>query len=161
MARPRVDEGDRSLSTAPGRTVDELHTVQFKAHQGLREALDLEADVMEALPLRGKKAGDAGRVIGGLDELDLGLPYPEEGDPDTIGRDIHHRLEGQSEGVAPEPERVVDGADDERHVMHATDVTDRCWERSRWWQHPAQRTLRAWMRQRGWPDWMVWPHLAN
>ena len=52
--------------------------------QGLRQVGDLEADVVEALALRRKEAGDAGRVVGRLDELDLRLADPEERDPDPV-----------------------------------------------------------------------------
>ena len=88
-----MEEGDRALGTTARGGVDELDPVDLEAQQGLGEVRDLEADVVEALALRLEEAGDAGRVVGRLDELDLRLPDPEEGDPDVVGRDVHDRLE--------------------------------------------------------------------
>ena len=45
----------------------------LEAHQRLGQVGDLEADVVEALALRRQEAGDAGRVVGRLDQLDLRL----------------------------------------------------------------------------------------
>ena len=72
-------------------------------------------------PLLGEEAGDAGRVVGRLDELDLRLPHPEERDPDAVVRDVHDRLELEAERVAPEAERVLDRAHDERDVVDLAD----------------------------------------
>src|SRR4051812_8412191 len=93
VARTRVDEGDRSFRPAARSAVDQLESVQLETQERLREVRDLEADVVEALALAREKAGDAGRVVRRLDELDLGLADREEGDPDAVLGDVHHGLE--------------------------------------------------------------------
>ena len=85
MTRARVDERDRTLRPAARGRVDEFQAIDLEAEEGLGEVVHLEADVMEALPLRGQEAGHAGRVVGRLDELDLRLADAEERDPDPIG----------------------------------------------------------------------------
>ena len=79
-----MQERDRALGPAPRRAVDELDAVDREAGQLLGEVGDLEADVVEALALRGQEPGDARRVVGGFDELDLRFADAEEGDPDAI-----------------------------------------------------------------------------
>ena len=78
---------------------------------------DLEADVVEALALVRQEAGDAGRVVGRLDEFDLRLADGQEGDADPVVLDVHDRLERGAERVAPEAEGGLDGGDDERDVV--------------------------------------------
>ena len=112
MARARVDERDRALGAAARRRVDQLEAVDLEAEQRLGEVGDLEADVVEALALRGQEARDAGRVVGRLDQLDLGLADRQERDPDAVGLDVHDRLELEAEQVAPEPQ----GASIERTI---------------------------------------------
>ncbi len=68
-----VDEGHGPFRTAARRRVDELQPVDLEAEQRLGEVRHLEADVVEALALRLEEAGDAGRVVGRLDQLDLRL----------------------------------------------------------------------------------------
>ena len=75
-------------------------------------------------PLLGQEARDAGRVVGRLDELDLRLPHPEEGDPDPVVRDVHDGLELEAERVAPQAERVLDRADDESDVVDLAETAD-------------------------------------
>ena len=93
--------------------------------QRLGEVRDLEADVVEALALALEEAGDAGRVVGRLDELDLRLAHPEERDPDPVVRDVHDRLELEAERVAPET-RATSSIE---RTMSAT-----------WWTRPMRRT---------------------
>ena len=93
-----------------GADIDELEAVDLEAQERLGQVRDLEADVVEALALARQEAGDAGGVVGRLDELDLRLADPEEGDPDAVVGDVHDRLELEAERVAPEPERVLDRA---------------------------------------------------
>ena len=76
--------------------------------------VDLEADVMEALALVRQEAGDAGRVVRRLDELDLRLPHPEERDPDPVLRDVHDRLERQAQEVPVERQRILERLHDRR-----------------------------------------------
>jgi hypothetical protein len=85
-----VDERHRALGAAPRCRVDQLETVELQPDQRLGEVVDLEADVVKALALRCEEAGDTGRVVGRLDQLDLRLPHPEERDPDSVGRDVEH-----------------------------------------------------------------------
>src|SRR5690349_19696535 len=80
---------------------------------------------MEPLPLARQEPGDAGRVVGRFDELDLGLADGEEGDPDPVLRDVHHVLERQAEHVAPEPRGTVDRPHDQRDVVDLADAPDR------------------------------------
>ena len=89
----------------------------LEADQGLGEVVDLEADVVEPLALGREEARDAGRVVGGLHELDLRFADAEERDPHAVGRDVHDRLEIEPEHVAPEHQRRVDRPDDDRDVM--------------------------------------------
>ena len=69
-----MEEGDRTLGALARRRVDELDAVDLEVQERLGEVRDLEADVVEALALALEEAGDAGRVVGRLDQLDLGLP---------------------------------------------------------------------------------------
>ena len=92
-----------------------------RRRQRPRRGSDLEADVVEALALARQEARDAGRVVGRLDELDLRLPHPQERDPDAVVGDVHDGLELEPERVAPEPERRVDRAHDERDMVDAAD----------------------------------------
>ena len=116
-----MEEGDRPLGAAARGRVDQLDPADLEAEERLGEVRDLEADVMEALALPLEEAGDAGRVIGRLDQLDLRLPHPEEGDPDPIVRDVHDRLDLEGERVAPETERFLDRADDQRDMVDPPD----------------------------------------
>jgi len=116
-----VEERDRPLGAAARGRVDQLDPADLEAQERLGEVRDLEADVMEALALLVEEAGDAGRVIGRLDQLDLRLPHPEEGDPDPIVGDVHDRFDLEGERVAPETERVLDRADDQRDVVDPPD----------------------------------------
>ena len=120
----RVDERHRSFGASARRRVDELEALDLEAQQRLGEVRDLEADVVEPLPLRGEESGDAGRVVGRLDELDLRLADPEKRDPHPVGRHVDDRLRLEPQRVVPEPERTVDRADDERHVMDLAELPD-------------------------------------
>ena len=77
---------ERDRPSAPGAAaVDQLDAVDLEAGQGLAvRVVDLEADVVEALALALEEAGDAGRVVRRLDELDLRLADRQEGDPDPV-----------------------------------------------------------------------------
>ena len=57
VARPRVDERDRSLGAAARRAVDQLEAVDLEPEQRLGEVRDLEADVVEALALASRGSG--------------------------------------------------------------------------------------------------------
>ena len=61
--------------SAPGRGAVSMSSrpSNLEAEQRLGEVRDLEADVVEALALRLEEAGDAGGVVGRLDQLDLRL----------------------------------------------------------------------------------------
>ena len=76
-------------------------------------------------PFDCEEPGDAGRVVGRLDQLDLGLPHPEERDAHPVLRDVHDRLQLEAQRVAPEPERRLDRGDDERHVVDLAEPADR------------------------------------
>ena len=84
MAAPRVQECDGALGAPARGAVDQLEAIDLEADERLGEVRDLEADVVEALALVREEAGDAGRVVGGLDELDLRLADREERDPDPV-----------------------------------------------------------------------------
>jgi hypothetical protein len=72
---------------------------------------------MEPLAPAVEEAGDAGRVVGRLDQLDLRLPHPEERDADVVALDVGDRLELEAEDVAPEREAGLDRADDDGDVV--------------------------------------------
>ena len=76
-------------------------------------------------PLLARKRATPVVVVGRLDEFDLGLPDPQECDPDPVIRDVHDRLEVEAERVAPQRERVLDRADDERDMVDPADAADR------------------------------------
>ena len=80
-----MEERDRPLGAAARGGVDQLDAVDLEPQQRLGQVLDLEADVVEALALARQEAGDAGRVVGRLDQLDLRLADPQERDPDPVG----------------------------------------------------------------------------
>jgi hypothetical protein len=117
VARAWVDEGYRTVRSSARRGIDQLEALGGQAIEGGGEVLDLEADVVEPLPLQGEEARDAGRLVGRLDELDLGLAHGQEGDPDPVVLDVHDLLERGAERVPPEPEPVLDRGDDEGHVV--------------------------------------------
>ena len=79
---------------------------------------------MEALALRGEKTGDAGRVVGRLDELDLRFADGQEGDPHPILGDVRDRLELEPEQVAPDAERLLDRADDQGDMVDPAEASD-------------------------------------
>ena len=122
-----MEEGDRAFGAAARGGVDELDPADLETEERLGEVRDLEADVMETLALLVEEARDAGRVVGRLDQLDLRLPHPEERDPDPIVGDVHDRLDVERERVAPETERVLDRADDQRDVVDTADPANGCW----------------------------------
>src|SRR4029078_1400704 len=124
MAGPRMDEGDGSLGAPPRRAVDQLQAVDLEPEEGLCETGDLEADVVEALALRGKEPGDARRVVGRLHELDLRLADAEERDPDAVVGDVHDGLELEAQEVAPDRQALVDRADDQGHVVDLAQAPD-------------------------------------
>ena len=107
--------GAESISSRPSK---------LEPEQRLGEVRDLEADVVEPLALAREEAGDAGRVVGRLDELDLRLADGQEGDPDAVLGDVHDRLELEAEEVAPEAEGVLDRADDQGDVMDLAEPAD-------------------------------------
>src|SRR5258706_9020037 len=72
VAGARVKERHRALRPAPWGAVDELDALDPQAGELFREVADLEADVVEALAGLFQEAGHPGRVVGRLDELDLG-----------------------------------------------------------------------------------------
>src|SRR5689334_6620820 len=119
-----MDEGDRAFGTSAWGAVDELEAVELEPHEGLRQVRDLEADVVEPLPLRGEEPGDTGRVIGRFDELDLRLADGQERDPYPVGRDVHGRLVLEPELVPPEAEGGLDRGDDHGDVMDLAETAD-------------------------------------
>ena len=127
VAGSRVDERDRSFGTAARRRIDQLQPGDLEAEQRLGEVRDLEADVVEALALRGQEARDAGRLVGRLDQFDLRFADREKGDPDPILVDLHDGLEFEPEHVPPQPERILD-----RPTISAT-----------WCTLPSRRTARG------------------
>ncbi len=113
-----------TLRAAPRRGVDQLQAGDFEAKQRLGEVRDLEADVVEALALRFEEARHARRVVGGFDQLDLRLADGQECDAHVVAGNVHDRLELEVQHVAPQRERRIDGADDQRDVMNLADVAD-------------------------------------
>ena len=79
-----MQERDRSLGPLARGGVDQLDAVDAESGELLGEVRHLEADVVEALALVGEEAGDAGRVVRRLDELDLRLADRQERDPDAV-----------------------------------------------------------------------------
>src|SRR5258706_11467773 len=119
-----MDERDRALGATARGGVDQLQAVDLEPEQGLGEVRDLEADVMEALALAREEAGDPGRVVGRLDELDLRLADREERDPDPVRWDVRDRLEPEAELVPPQPLRVLDRRHDQRNVVDLAEPAD-------------------------------------
>ncbi len=115
-----MEECHRTLGSRPRSGVDELDALGCEARQFGAHVVHLEAQVMESLALRGKEAGDAGRVVGRLHELDLRFPDAEEGDPYPVRRDVHDRLERHAEDVAVQGNALLDGPDHDGHVMDAS-----------------------------------------
>ena len=128
MARARVDERDRTLRSLPRRGVDELEPGDLQPQQRLGEVRDLEADVVEPLALRFEEAGHARAVVGRFDQLDLRLADGQERDAHAVAGDVHDGLELEVQHVAPQWERRIDRADDQRDVMDLADVADGCRE---------------------------------
>ena len=73
-----MQEGDGAFGASARGAVDEFDPVDPEAEQRLGQVVDLEADVVEAFALAREEAGDAGRVVGRLDELDLRLADPRK-----------------------------------------------------------------------------------
>ncbi len=146
MPGARMDESNRSFRAAARCRVDELHTVDLQPQQCLREIRDLEADVVEAFALRRKKPGDAGRIVGGLDKLDLRFAHTQERDAHLVRRNRLDRLELEAHQPPIEIERPIDRFDDERDVMNpaqarqALGLIRRPGDGSRF-RHSPQRTL--------------------
>src|SRR5918992_4463603 len=84
VTAPRVDEGHGTFGPPPWYGVDQLHPIAREARQRVRQARQLEADVVESLPSRGQEARDAGRIVRRLDELELARSHRQEGGPDAI-----------------------------------------------------------------------------
>src|SRR5262245_39557689 len=112
-----MQERDRTLGALARGGVDQLEAVDLEAHERLGEVGHLETHVVEALALRIEEAIDAGRVVSGLDELDLRLADTQERDADPVLGDVHDRLELETQHVPPELKGRLDRADDERHVV--------------------------------------------
>ena len=54
VARPRMDECDGTLGSSARHGIDQLEPVQLEADERLRQVRDLEAHVVETLPLRAR-----------------------------------------------------------------------------------------------------------
>src|SRR3954471_1319181 len=94
--------------------------------------------MMEAFALALQEPIDPGRVVGGLDELDLRLPYPEEGDADAVVRHVGDRLQVHPEGVPPQDERLIERAHDQCDMVDLSQPADPFREArlARWrWRH--------------------------
>src|SRR3954453_12256060 len=129
VARSGVEERDRAFRAAARLAVDQLDTLSADRHERLGEIGDLEADVVEPLTLGREEAGDAGGAICRLDELDLGLPDRQEGDPDAIEADVHDGLELEAERLPPEAPGLLDRAHDQGDVVDLAEPTNGVWER--------------------------------
>ena len=117
VARARMEERDRALAPPTGCLVDELDALRAEPDQLGGKIGDLEADVVEALPLRGQEAGDARRVVGRADELDLALADGQEPDLDVVARDVLHDLEFEAKDVPIEAQGRLEVAYDHRDMM--------------------------------------------
>ena len=112
-----MEERDRALGALARGGVDQLDPVDRQPGQRLGQVRDLEADVVEALPLGLEEARDAGRLVSRADQLDLRFADRQERDPDAVGRDGQDRLELEAQDVPVEAERALEVADDDRDVM--------------------------------------------
>jgi len=72
----------------------------------------------------GKEPRDAGRIVRGLDELDLRRADRQKGDPDAIVLDLHDRLERGVEGALPELQGGLDRGHDQGNVMDLAELAD-------------------------------------
>ena len=95
VARARVEERDRTLGALAGCGVDQLDPVDGQPGERLGQVRDLEADVVEALPLGLEEARDTRGIVSRADQFDLGFAHRQERDPDAVGRDGQDRLELQ------------------------------------------------------------------
>ena len=75
-------------------------------------------------PFEFEEARHARRVIGRFDQLDFRLADGQERDAHPVAGDVHDGLELEVQHIAPEGERRIDGADDQRDVMDLADVAD-------------------------------------
>ena len=126
MARPRVEEGDRSLGAAARRRIDQLDPVDLEAQERLGEVRDLEADVVEALALARPGSGRRRSCRRSARRARSSTRRPRgrrsgpgrRGCPSTVSSSRRER-------VAPEAERVLDRAHDQRHVVDAAEAAGR------------------------------------
>src|ERR1035437_6739145 len=108
MAALRVDESHRALSTLAWGRVDENQVQRGELVERCLDVWHLEADVVEALALGCEEASGAGRVVGRLDQLDLGVAHRQEADRDVVVVHVHHGFYIETELVSVEIERRVD-----------------------------------------------------
>jgi hypothetical protein len=74
--------------------------------------------VVDPLPSRLEKAGDTGRPVGGLDQLDPGFAHAQERDSDAVGLDVADVLDLEPEDVPVERERGLDRSDDDGDMVN-------------------------------------------
>ena len=82
--------------------------------------------MVEALAAALQEARDAGRVIRRLHQLHLRLAHAQERDPHAVRGNVGDGFELEPEQVAIEDQRILDGADDDRHVMDAPELAHGC-----------------------------------
>src|SRR5947207_6252335 len=126
-----MEEGDWALGAAARGAVDELDALDPEPGERGGEVRDLEADVVEPLPLRGEEASNAGRLVGRAHELDLRVANGEERDSHPVGGDVLDRLELETERVAIELQRALEVPDHHSNVVDAADGTNRGRQRAR------------------------------
>ena len=112
-----MDERHRTLRAAPRLCIDELDTAGGEAIKRASDIVDLEADVVETLASRLQVSSDARGRVGRLDKLDLRLTYREESDRYAVRLDGQDQLHWQAQSVAIQGERLVDVANDDRHMV--------------------------------------------
>ena len=67
-----MDEGDRAVGAGPRLAVDELGLRHRERLERGRQVIGHEADVVDALAVRGQVAGDTAVAVDRLDELEAG-----------------------------------------------------------------------------------------
>src|SRR5215831_18945022 len=93
--------------------------------QRLVDILDLQADVVHPLATLFKEARDATRGIGRLQQLDLAATRTtqrQEGDLDTLAREVDDTRWRETQRIAVEAQRRVHLAHNNRHMINALDA---------------------------------------